>query len=486
MVEFHKSTFSGKDILNLGIKPGPYFKDMLELANRLGRCEYSDLEHLLPPPKIPLFETPREYEIFISKPDKDGPEMTNYNAVIETMNAVMLTPTVVLGGLMPDACPAGSVGTIPVGGVVVTENAIHPGMHSADICCSVMLTNYGNTITPKELLDETEDFTHFGPGPRKDRRTGEPRTLPRFNELNEILHKTYSNMFLNTDEMRHAMINFMGTQGDGNHFAFVGTSQKDGGTCLVTHHGSRKPGAILYKKGMEVAEKFRRELSPDTLKQNAWIPFDTKEGQEYWEALQLIRDWTKYNHIWIHEVPTDKEIEYRFWNEHNFVFENDGYFYHAKGSTPVDSDLVGSDNEGKCLIPLNMASPVLVVDVYDGNDISNLGFAPHGAGREYSRSEHRRSQYQVHDHIGSEEEIIKHILEKETDGLDIRFYSGNPDVTELPSAYKSADKVIEEIRTYNLANISDMIMPYGCIMAGDVEKAAPWRKKKEIKEGERK
>ena len=63
---------------------------------------------------------------------------------------------------MPDACPAGPPGTIPVGGVVATKNAIHPGMHSADICCSVMLTDFGKT-NPKTVLDIAQKTTHFGP-----------------------------------------------------------------------------------------------------------------------------------------------------------------------------------------------------------------------------------------------------------------------------------------------------------------------------------
>ena len=51
-------------------------------------------------------------------------EAVNVDSVIKTMKEVMKTPTVVDGAVMPDACPAGSVGTIPVGGVVATKNAI--------------------------------------------------------------------------------------------------------------------------------------------------------------------------------------------------------------------------------------------------------------------------------------------------------------------------------------------------------------------------
>ena len=53
-----------------------------------------------------------------------------------------------------------------VGGVAVAKNAIHPGMHSADICCSVMLTDFGKA-DPKEILDAAHANTHFGPGGRE-------------------------------------------------------------------------------------------------------------------------------------------------------------------------------------------------------------------------------------------------------------------------------------------------------------------------------
>ena len=57
-----------------------------------------------------------------------------------------------------------------------------------------------------------------------------------------------------------------GTQGDGNHFFYVGRMASSGAIALVTHHGSRKPGAMLYKAGMERAEANRRKLSPERLK----------------------------------------------------------------------------------------------------------------------------------------------------------------------------------------------------------------------------
>jgi len=218
---------------------------------------------------------------------------------------------------------------------------------------------------------------------------------------------------------------------------------------------------------MEVAERFRRELSPGTAKQNAWIPADTDEGRDYWAALQLIRKWTKANHNAIHQATVEAaraEAGDRFWNEHNFVFRRGDIYLHGKGATPAWGDYA-ADATGLTLIPLNMSEPVLVVR---GKDAARgLGFSPHGAGRNFSRSEHKRRMGKM---------TPEAMLKAETEGLDIRFHAGGVDASELPSSYKKAGSVVDQIRSYDLAEIEDYIDPYGCIMAGEVPPF--WAKKK--------
>ena len=379
------------------------------------------------------------------------------------MTLLMRTPTLRGGAVMPDACPAGPPGTIPVGGVVVAERALHPGMHSADICCSVMLTDLGDA-DPGAVLDAMHAVTHFGPGGRA--------ADPRFAVPPELLEAFRANRFLNTDTILRAAVEHMGTQGDGNHFAFVGRSQATGRTCLVTHHGSRGAGAALYAKGMEVAERFRLALSPATLKANAWIPSDSPEGVAYWEALQLIRVWTRANHDTLHQAVTralGARVVDRFWNEHNFVFRRGDLYYHAKGATPVAADFL-PDTTGVQIVPLNMAEPVLLIR--GGATDRNLGFAPHGAGRNLSRTAHRRG-------LGTYSEA--EVFAAETAGIDARFWSGHIDVSELPSAYKRAATVRAQMARYGLAEVVDEILPHGCIMAGDWERDAPWRRRLEAR-----
>ena len=452
---------NGHTLIALGFTPDKWFKEAIPHINenQLSGDEMMDyLEQFKPDPVIALHKEAMDFAVNIQA--ENEMEELNVNAVINTMKEVMKTPTVVNGAIMPDACPTGSAGTIPVGGVVATKNAIHPGMHSADICCSVMLTDYGK-VDPKRIMNAAQSATHFGPGGR-DRSN-------QYRFPDDLLKAFQGNWFLNNENMIDAARSHLGTQGDGNHFLFVGISRKTGNTVVVTHHGSRAVGARLYKNAMKIAENFRKKLSPDTLKQNAWIPFDTEEGQEYWKALQVIRKWTKENHVCIHDAIADAlviNIESRFWNEHNFVFQDDDVFYHAKGATPISKAYLPESNPLR-LIPLNMAEPILVVEGETTDN--NLGFAPHGAGRNLSRSQHRRSK---------EHRDIRDVFSEETEGLDVRFFSNEIDITELPSAYKNANNVRQQMEMFDLGTIVDEIMPYGSIMAGDFNKNAPWRRRK--------
>jgi len=470
MTKENKETLTSETLSSWGHEPGKSFGAALRdgaIALEEGKTmtEVRELlESYKPAPVIPLDASgEKSFHVNIEADSLDEEE--NIANVKHHMTELMRTPTVEAGAIMPDACPAGPVGTIPVGGVVATRNAIHPGMHSADICCSVMISNLGK-VDPKAVLNAAHSVTHFGPG---GRRQGQ-----RFTVSQKLVDGFRENRFLANPKIQRMMHEHMGTQGDGNHFLFVGRSRKTGDTCIVTHHGSRGPGAGLYKLGMDVANKYRKKLSPDTLKQNAWIPADSEEGIEYWEALQMVRKWTKANHTGIHQAAVETvgaDLGDRYWNEHNFVFKRDDLFYHGKGATPA-WDEFASDATGLTLIPLNMSEPVLVVKGKDAEH--GLGFSPHGAGRNYSRSEHKRRNSQL-----TPEEMLK----METDGLDIRFFENKIDISELPSGYKNADSVVCQIDKFGLAEIEDYIDPYGCIMAGDIEPF--WKNRKEKRKGER-
>lgn len=444
---------TGKILVEMGYKPAPWFGKAIVEANSK-KLEGEELKKFLDskvpeePTYIKLHDKPAPLHLNIKA--FSIPCANNLQSVEETMNELLKTPTLLEGAVMPDACPAGSVGTIPVGGIVIAKNAIHPGMHSADICCSLYSTNIGK-VSPLDVLNTASAITKFGPIGRNDGIFKLPKELE-----NQILN----NSMLNDSKSLNFAKTHLGTQGDGNHFLFVGISAKTGNTHIITHHGSRGFGAELFRKGLKVADKFRKNLSPDTLKQNAWIPYDTEEGKTYWEALQIVRQWTKLNHSLLHKeiiknLGINPDTCESFWNEHNFVFKEGDLFYHAKGATPLLSSMMPDAHTDTRIVPLNMAEPILFIS--GKRTESNLGFAPHGAGRNFSRKKYLESL--------SEREKIN-LLEKSTKNLDVRFFSGKPDLTELPDAYKPAAIIKRQIVNYDLGEVLDHVVPYGCIMAG--------------------
>ena len=163
-----------------------------------------------------------------------------------------------------------------------------------------------------------------------------------------------------------------------------------------------------------------------------------------------------------------KNIE-EFFKNHNFVFKEGDLFYHAKGATPLKASFM-PDVTGPRLIPLNMSEPVLIVEGEATEN--NLGFAPHGAGRNLSRTKHRKSKA---------DQTIQEVFAEETEGLDVRFFSNEIDITELPSAYKNAKAVRSQMDEFGLGKVVDEVIPYGCIMAGDFGNNAPWKLKKRRK-----
>lgn len=458
-----RAPITGRDLIAWGHTPGPWFALALAAANAAPHEDPRALVQRFAPPtpvRIPLRAPDAlAHRMNIRAATED--ERVNVAAVDAHMRVLMRTPTLVAGATMPDACPSGAkIGTIPVGGVVAARDAIHPGFHSADICCSMAATFFAEGDATR-LLDAGMAISHFGPGGRAPQARWSPPA--------QVMERFAANRFLRG--LSDLAVAHFGTQGDGNHFFFVGRLASTGALALVTHHGSRGPGARLYKAGMEVAEATRLKLSPETAPQNAWIVADSAQGEAYWSALQIVRAWTKANHFAIHDAIAEalglKRV-HRFWNEHNFVFRrSDGLFYHAKGATPAFRDYA-DDASGQTLIPLNMAEPVLIAEGLDAPD--GLGFAPHGAGRNASRTATLR---------GHGDRPQAEIVAQETRGIDARFFCGAPDLSELPSAYKSAASVRAQIAEFGLARIVDRVDPIGAIMAGDVTRHAPWRLAKE-------
>lgn len=85
----------------------------------------------------------------------------------------------------------------------------------------------------------------------------------------------------------------------------------------------------------------------------------------------------------------------------------------------------------------------------------------YGAGRNLSRTEHKKT---------FSETPVQEIFDAETKGLEVRFYKNKIDITELPSAYKDAASVRAQMSEFGFGKVIDEVIPYGSIMAGDLQK----------------
>ncbi|MBB5351287.1 RNA-splicing ligase RtcB [Haloferula luteola] len=476
------------DLIAAGYLPGPRLEAMLEKLAEYRTRGITSPKYLIkllkrefgdPVPKPTLRDSPLPWAEAIRAETRE--ERENLTRVRRQMDQLLRTPVLIGGAIMPDACPAGTAeATLPVGGVVVAQNAILPAAHSSDIGCSMFATFYR---AEGDLAVEMDALTHAT-------RMGQGQRAPEDWVDDPVLDEpVWENRFLyGLRERARAQI---ADQGDGNHFAFLGevevrpemrallqlTGHGDLASALpighyrvlVTHHGSRSLGAHVYKRGLAAAVKHVARQAAGIPDAAAWLDADSEDGREYWEALQYVSRWTRANHRAIHRRFLEAIggiAKAEVGNAHNFVWRRGDLFYHGKGATPAWRDDQGRPQLG--LIPLNMAEPILWVLGADHE--AYHAFAPHGAGRNLSRTALRR-RYR-------EEESRSKILAESTAGLDVRWYCGKPDLSELPFAYKDARTVREQIEAYQLAEVIAEIHPRGCLMAGDSGRS--WRDREEV------
>lgn len=488
---------NGDDFLEAGWRPGPELGRALAVAAEYERKGITDPNYLMrlvarqvprPDPLLGMRQEPAPWTEAIEAADEISAQ--NLQNVRRHMRELLRVPVIERGTILPDACPSGAaLGTIPVGGAIAVRDAIIPAAHSADICCSLYATFFRCGKDVPEMLDDLMASTRFGVG---GRRAGEIVPHPVVDE------EVWGNPFL-TGLQESARIH-IADQGDGNHFAYLGrvefgadqlsrleaagkielaaamrsasvSGDRFDGLALVTHHGSRGLGAKVYARGQKAAAKHTHRVARDIPASAHWLDFAESAGRDYWEALQYVSRWTLANHQSIHRRFVEQSGASpvcQFGNEHNFVWKRGDLFLHGKGATPAWRGEDGHPALG--LIPLNMAEPVLMILGSDNADY--LSFAPHGAGRNVSRTATLRAFR--HPDGSLDEGKVEAEMARRTRGLEIRWWFGRPDLSETPVAYKDAAAVRAQIARFGLAEILAEIHPLGCIMAGEMG-TPPWR-----------
>ncbi|MDB6039469.1 MAG: rtcB [Verrucomicrobiales bacterium] len=346
--------------------PGAYLKDPL-------RSDFAKSILSAPPPPR---SDPVHYRQWGEELDPES---------LAQMERACLLPVSVAGALMPDA----HVGYgLPIGGVLATDNAVIPYAVGVDIACRMKMTVLDLPVRDldrksEKLARAIETETRFGVGATfRERRN------------HAVLEADWSVSPI-TKANRDKAWAQLGTSGSGNHFVEFGKftvleTELDlppgEYLALLSHSGSRGTGAQVCDYYSKMAFAKHPDL-PGEMKRLAWLSLDSGEGQEYWQAMELMGQYAAANHSLIHaSIASHLGLEVRLdiENHHNFAWKERHVIQgvqrevvvHRKGATPAGKGVFG-------IIPGSMASPGYVVRG-KGNDDS-LHSASHGAGRCMSR-----------------------------------------------------------------------------------------------------
>jgi tRNA-splicing ligase RtcB len=364
----------------------------------------------------------------------------------------------VAGALMPDA----HVGYgLPIGGVLATHNAVIPYAVGVDIACRMRLSVFD---LPASELDSSTGQDRLTRAIERETCFGVGGSFSRPRE-HAVMDADWSVSPVTAAGKSKAW-NQLGTSGSGNHFVEFGVltvtpeQERSAGVvpevsgsghgsgwrfrlpagtylALLSHSGSRGTGAAVCDRYSKLAMSQHPEL-PKDLKFLAWLDLNTQEGQEYWNAMNLMGEYAAANHEVIHrhiarnlgaQVIAHVENHHNFaWKERHVLGEGGGegggereVIVHRKGATPAGENVLG-------VIPGSMASPGFVVRGRGGPaSARSLRSASHGAGRVMSRTKAR-------------ETFAWGNVRRDLEARNIRVLSAGID--EAPGVYKDIHEVM--------------------------------------------
>lgn len=335
--------------------------------------------------------------------------------------------------LMPDA-HLGKGAT--VGSVIPTRGAIIPAAVGVDIGCGMdaVLTQWtaddvAATGTPLSVLRETiEARVPLSAGVYN--RTLTPTADARVTALGELaagLEMPDPARFGGNWALQ------LGSLGSGNHFIEVSLDEQDR-VWLFLHSGSRGVGNKIAMHHIAVAQQLMRRFfvqleDPDL----AYLVEGTDEFWAYVRALRWAQEFARQNRAEMMDRVADAASEFMGADvervesiscHHNYT-EQEKHFGESvwlsrKGAIDAHEGVMG-------LIPGSMGTRSYVVEG-KGNRLA-LCSAPHGAGREYSRSRARKTFT-----FAQLEEAMAGIEYRRTDAF----------IDEIPQAYKDIDVVMAD------------------------------------------
>jgi tRNA-splicing ligase RtcB (3'-phosphate/5'-hydroxy nucleic acid ligase) len=341
--------------------------------------------------------------------------------------------------VMPD-CHLGRGAT--VGSVIPTEGAIIPAAVGVDIGCGMIAVK-----TPFKYDDiKDKDLATI--------RVGIERRIPlSAGSYNQKIQDTAKDKIAGLEWTAGERVKFydsltkndwrlhLGSLGSGNHFIEI-TKDEEDSIYAFLHSGSRGIGNRIAMYHIKIAQDLMKKwyiqlVDPDL----AYLIEDTEEFNNYIQDLNWAQKFALYNR----EEMMDRvltELSYTFWGEnghqkeldterinchHNFS-QKENHF--GKNIWVSRKGAIEASAGKKGLIPGSMGTASYVVSGL-GNP-GSFNSAPHGAGRNFSRTEARK-RFTMED------------FDRDMQGIEVK--RSTEFIDELPRAYKDIDQVMEDAKS---------------------------------------
>jgi tRNA-splicing ligase RtcB len=269
---------------------------------------------------------------------------------------------------------------MPIGGVMATEQVIVPNAVGVDIGCGMTAIKSDIKVKDmtqdelKRIMGEIRKVIPLGFNHQKEKQ--EWAGFDRAPDIGIIQR-----------ELEKAKYQ-LGTLGGGNHFIEIQRGD-DGFVWLMIHSGSRNFGLQTATEYNNIAKKLCEKWSSDVPNQDlCFLPMDSKEGQEYFTAMNYALEFAYANRsLMINRVMEiiggGHFVSSPILNIHHNYAAMENHFgknvlVHRKGATKATVGLTG-------IIPGSMGSPSYITEGL-GNEES-FQSSSHGAGRRMGRGE---------------------------------------------------------------------------------------------------
>jgi tRNA-splicing ligase RtcB len=323
---------------------------------------------------------------------------------------------------------------MPIGGVMATRGVVVPNCVGSDIGCGMCAVKTSltdiSTDSLKAIMGKVRSRVPLGFGHHKEKMLW-------------LGFDAAPNIPVVQEQLQSATRQ-LGTLGGGNHFIEI-QKGSDGFVWFMLHSGSRNFGLKIateyHNKAKVLCERWCSDI-PD--KDLSFLPIETKEAKEYFEAMNFALSFAKENRFKMMraiqesflDVIADVSFDDVINVHHNYAaWENhfgENVIVHRKGATSARAGEIG-------IIPGSQGTKSYIVKG-KGNPESFTSCS-HGAGRKMGRKQAQRE-------LNLEEEMKR----LDDQGI-IHAIRGKSDLDEAAGAYKDIGVVMK-----NQSDLVDIVV----------------------------